>query len=207
MLINIKTISLSYLSLALHKCTFSFHVAILLAGDPSLLWDSQSRLRHVESPNTVSSLAFAAIFEQLGTLKAFSSRAHSWFFILHVQDLLQLLAGPPKYLRLDSATQLSQLVANLSSFSISCLITFTLMIYQFLFIFIGLQPPVCCWWYLPLLWWFVTRAGGISRLVVPSRYHPVNKSGEQILLRSLHHRVYTKTCFFCRLPWNFTMAW
>ena len=39
---------------------------------------------------------------------------------------------PPKYLRLDSVTQLSQFVANLSSFSISCLLTFVLM-----------TPPVC----------------------------------------------------------------
>jgi len=43
-------------------------VAILLSGDLSLLRDSQSRIRHVESPNTDSSLAFAAIFEQLGTV-------------------------------------------------------------------------------------------------------------------------------------------
>ena len=112
-------------------------MAILLSGDLSLLRDSQSRIRHVESPNTDSSLAFAAIFEQLAgycTLKAFSSRAHIWFFILQVQDILQLIAGPSKYLRLDLVTQLFQLVANLSSFSISCLITFILMMYQFLFI-------------------------------------------------------------------------
>jgi len=92
----------------------------------------------VESPNTDSSLAFAAIFEQLGTvlsrLLVREPISGSSFFILQVQDILQLIAGPSKYFRLDLATQLFQLVANLSSFSISCLITFTLMMYQFLFI-------------------------------------------------------------------------
>lgn len=111
-------------------------MAILLSGDlsPSSRFPVQDTPRGITQHGLEPSLC--RYFRAAGycTLKAFSSRAHIWFFILQVQDILQLIAGPSKYFRLDLATQLFQLVANLSSFSISCLITFTLMMYQFLFI-------------------------------------------------------------------------